>query len=113
MRTLPLTAKAYATLDSNGDGTASTGPVSPGEVWSGLTVGVSVATNTHEAQCLVYAGAAPTPGYFGDGTLFGSTGNSTQNVGTVRVGGNVFAVWTGGDPGARATMVITGTRQVA
>lgn len=113
MRQLPLSVKAYAILDGDGNGTAWTGPLSPGEVWDNLTVSVSVATNTDEAQCLIYGGAAPTPGYFWDGTLFGSTGNSTANTGTVRVGGNVFAVWTGGDHYAKATMVITGTRQVA
>jgi hypothetical protein len=113
MRQLPLSQKAYVTLDSDGNGTASAGPLSPGEVWSGLTVSVSVATNVNEAQCLIYAGADATPGYFADGTLFGSTGNSTQNLGTVRVGGNVFAVWSNGDAGSVATMVITGTKQVA
>lgn len=113
MRTLPLTAKAYVTLDGNGDGTAYCGPQSPGEAWSGLTASVSVRTNVTEAQCLVYAGAAPVPGCFADGTLFGSTGNSTSNLPGVKVGGNVWAVWAGGDPGQVATLVVTGTRQVA
>lgn len=113
MRTLPLNVKAYATLSGAGAGTASIGPLSPGEQWSDLTVSVSVATNTAEATCRTYAGAAATPGYFCDGTTWGSTGDSTTNVGTVRVGGNVFAVWSGGDAGAKATMTISGTRTVA
>jgi hypothetical protein len=113
MRTLPLNVKAYTTLSGAGAGTASIGPLSPGEQWSNLTVSVSVATNTSEATCKTFAGAAATPGYFADGTTWGSTGDSTTNVGIVRVGGNVFAVWTGGDPGAKATMTISGTRQVA
>ena len=113
MRTLPLNAKAYVTLNGDGNGTAYTGPLSPGEIWSNLTVSVSVSTNVNEATCLVYAGAAPTQGYFADGTLFGSTGNSTTNVGTVRVGGNIYAVWSNGDAGSLATMVITGTRTVS
>lgn len=113
MRQLPLSAKAYAVLDSHGNGTASVGPLSPGEQWSGLTVSVSVATNANEATCQIYAGAAATPGYFADATTWGSTGDSTQNIGIVRVGGNVFAVWSGGDPGAKATLAVTGTRQVA
>lgn len=113
MRELPLNMKAYATLDGSGNGTASIGPLSPGESWSGLTVGVSVATNASEAQCSIFAGAAATPGYFADGTTWGSTGDSTSNVGTVRVGGNVFATWTGGDHGAKATMTVTGTKTVA
>jgi len=112
-RLLPLTAKAYVTLDGNGNGTAYTGPQSSGEQWSGLTASVSVATNTKEATCRIYGGAAATPGYFADGTTWGSTGDSTSNVGAVHVGGNVWAVWTGGDSGAKATMTVTGTRTVA
>lgn len=113
MRQLPLSAKAYVTLDGSGNGTASTGPLSPGEVWSGLTASVSVATNTAEATCRIYAGAAATPGYFADGTTWGSTGDSTTNLPAVRVGGQVFAVWEGGDHGAKATLTVTGTRTVA
>jgi hypothetical protein len=113
MRQLPLTVKAYVTLDSNGDGTAYVGPLSPGEVWANLTVSVRVATNTNEAICSIYAGAAATPGYFADSTTWGSTGDSTQNMGQVRVGGNVYAVWSGGDHGAQATMTVTGIRMVS
>lgn len=113
MRTLPLNQKAYATLDGNGNGTASTGPLSSGEVWSGITAHVSVATNAAEATCQIYSGAAETPGYFGDATTWGSTGDSTSNLNTVRVGGQVFAVWSGGDPGALATLVLSGTKSVA
>jgi hypothetical protein len=113
MRTLPLNAKAYVTLDSHGNGTAEVGPLSFGEQWSGLTVAVKVATNAAEATCSVYAGAAATAGYFTGATTWGSTGDSTTNLGTVRVGGNVFAVWQGGDPGALATMTVTGTKTVA
>lgn len=113
MRQLPLNAKAYAVLDADGNGTASTGPLSSGEQWSGLSVAVKVATNVKEAACSIYAGAAATPGYFADGTTWGSTGDSTQNVGIVRVGGNVFAVWTDGDPGAQAVMTVSGTKTVA
>jgi hypothetical protein len=113
MRTLPLNAKAYVTLDGSGNGTASTGPQSPGEVWTGITAHVSAATNAAEAICKIYAGAAPDPGYFGDATTWGSTGDSTSNLNDVRVGGAVFAIWTGGDPGALATLAVTGTRVVA
>jgi len=112
MRQLPLSAKAYATLDGSGNGTASVGPQSPGEQWAGLTAHVSVATNAAESTCQVYAGAEATPGYFGDATTWGSTGDSTGSLNDVRVGGSVFAIWSGGDPGARATLAVTGTRTV-
>jgi hypothetical protein len=113
VRTLPLNAKAYVTLDGSGNGTASTGPQSPGEQWTGLTAHVSAATNTSEAICSIYSGAEAGPGYFGDATTWGSTGDGTSNLNDVRVGGAVFAVWTGGDPGAQATLAVTGTRRVA
>ena len=113
MRQLRLTAKAYVTLDGSGNGTASTGPLSAGEQWSGLIASVRVATNTAEAICSVYAGAAATPGYFAGSTTWGSTGDSTSDLGTVLVGGNIFAVWTGGDAHAKATLTVTGTRLVA
>lgn len=113
MRELPLSAKAYVTLDGSGNGTAYTGPQSPGESWSNLTAAVKVATNAKEATCAVYAGAAATPGYFTGATTWGSTGDSTTNVPVVKVGGNVFAVWTGGDPGAKATLTVTGTKAVS
>lgn len=112
MRTLPLNAKGYITLDGSGNGTASVGPLSPGEVWTGLKVSVKAATNVKEATCSTYAGAAPTQGYFCDATTWGSTGDATTNVPDVRVGGNVFAVWKGGDAGAQATVTVTGTRMV-
>ena len=113
MRTLPLTAKAYVTLDANGNGTASTGPQSSGEQWDAGNAAVRVATNVNEAICSVYAGAAATAGYFCGATTWGSTGDSTSNVPVVKMGGSVFAVWTGGDPGQVATLTVTGTKQVA
>lgn len=113
MRTLPLTAKANTTLDGNGNGTANVGPLSPGEQWSNLTASVRASTNTDEAICSVYAGAGATPGYFSGATTWGSTGDSTTNLPTVQVGGNIWAVWTGGDAGATAYLTVTGTKQVA
>jgi hypothetical protein len=113
MRQLLLKATANVTLDANGNGTAHIGPLSPGEQWSGLTAAVRVATRASEAICSTYAGAAADAGYFCDATTWGSTGDSTTNLPAVQVGGNVFAVWTGGDPGAVATLTVTGTKKVA
>lgn len=95
-----------------GGGTASVGPESPGEAWTGLTASVSVSTNKLEAVCSIYAGAGATPRYLADVTTWGSTGASTTNLPVVKVGGSVWAIWTGGDPGARATLTVTGTKTV-
>jgi hypothetical protein len=113
MRTLPLNAKAFTVLDGDGNGTAYTGPQSFRESWSGLSAAVRASTNDNEAICSTYAGPAATPGYFAGATTWGSTGDSTTNLPTVQVGGNVWAVWTGGDPGATATLTVTGTKTVA
>ena len=96
-----------------GTGIAAAGPQSPGEVWSGLTASVRVATNISEATCRIYAGASPAPGYLAAVTTWGSTGAGTQNIRPVRVGASVWATWSGGDPGATATLTITGIRTVA
>lgn len=98
---------------SGGDGTASAGPTGTREVWSPEVVSVSVATNVAEATCLVYAGSQPIQSCFVDGTTWGSTGDSTSNfTSQVYPGQQVFAVWSGGDDGQVATLVIRGTRQI-
>jgi len=112
MRQLPLNVSAQVTLDGSGNGTASIGPLSPGEIWDGLTAAVRVATNTDEAIASVYAGAGVSAGYFRGATTWGSTGDSTSQLPQVRVGGNIFAVWTGGDAHQVATLTVTGTRTV-
>jgi len=112
-RKVTLSASAQAVLDGSGNGTASAGPQNPGEIWYPAAVAVKASTNVKEAQARVYAGNAATDAYFADGTTWGSTGDSTSNVaGPLFPGQQIFAVWTGGDPGAVATVTITGTRQV-
>jgi hypothetical protein len=79
-----------------------------------MTAAVHCATNNSEATCRVYAGAAASPNYFADGTTWGSTGDSSDNLPpTLSVGSQVFAVWSGGDPGTTAYLTLTGIRQVA
>jgi hypothetical protein len=113
-RSIPLNLSASVKLNGSGNGTAQLGPGFPGEIWSPAVVSVSVSTNVSEAQCKIYAGIVAVPATFIDGTLSGSTGDSTD-----RISGQVFypgqfiiAVWSGGDVGAIATMNIQGSRQV-
>jgi hypothetical protein len=114
MRTLTLSATVNIALNGSGNGTVQAGPVSPGEVWYPAVVSVSVATNTNEAQCKIYSGAIVAPFTFIDGTVDGSTGDSTDRVTgkVLRPGQYIFAQWTGGDAGSTATLNISGTRQV-
>jgi hypothetical protein len=115
-RTIPLIQSASVTLNSEGTGTAQIGPSNPGEVWQPSVVSVSTdeTTITNEAQCKVYCGSSAIQSCYVDGTLSGSTGDSTGNVsGQILYPGQyVIAVWTGGDSGVLATMNVQGQRQV-
>jgi hypothetical protein len=116
MRTLSLSATASAVLNGSGAATAQVGPSSQGEVWYPAVVSVSAAEAavTDEAQCKIYAGPLPIPPYYVDGTLSGSTGDSTGRAGgqTLYPGQWIFAAWSGGDPGATVTLNLSGTRVV-
>ena len=61
-----------------------------------------------------FVGAEASSAYFAGGTTWGSTGDSgTAATGSViAVGAQVFAQWTGGDPGATAFLTVTGTKTV-
>jgi hypothetical protein len=114
MRTLGLTATASVTLNSQGNGTASIGPALPGTTWMPSVASVSASSNVNEAQCKIYAGAQVMQSSYIDGTLSGSTGDSTANIAgqVIYPGQYVFAVWSGGDPGATATLNLNGTKTV-
>lgn len=111
---VPLYQSAQVTLNGSGNGTAKVGPLSAREVWSPQNVHVSVATNTNEASCSVYAGVDATAPNFRDTTFSGSSGDSTDkvNADTIKCGQYIFAVWTGGDANQIATMTVTGSKAI-
>lgn len=117
-RQLALNTSASVTLDGNGDGTAAIGPGLPGVSWQPATIAVQVGLAPgedeiiSEAQCNVYLGIAPVAGSLLGATSTGSTGDSTDCSATVWPGQELIAVWSGGDPGAVATMSIFGTKTV-
>jgi hypothetical protein len=117
--TVTLNQSAVVTLNGAGAGTAQLGPIGERESWAPAVV--SVKTNqapgsiVNEAQCKIYAGPDTSDSNFVDGTLSGSTGDSTGNVAgqSVVCGEYVFAVWTGGDAGAQGRVIVSGTKQLA
>lgn len=111
-RQLALNTFASVKLDGSGNGFAQTGPGLPGVSWQPQTIAVSVSTNNAEAQCNVFLGISPTAGALLAATSTGSTGDSTDCSATVWPGQELIAVWTGGDPGATATISIFGTKEV-
>jgi hypothetical protein len=113
MPTVPLSEFASVVLDGSGGGTARIGPAAHGVVWNPSVASLKVSTAVKSPTCLVYAGSSATADNFVDGTYTGSQ-NSTSNVAgqVLYLGQYVFAVWTGGDPGAQATMTLSGTKDI-
>jgi hypothetical protein len=121
MTTVRLNQSATVILNAQGAGTAQLGPIHARESWSPAVASVktnqTAATIANEAQCKVYAGADTSDSNYVDGTLSGSTGDSTANVNfsgqSVVCGEYVFAVWSGGDAGAQGRVIVRGTKQLA
>jgi hypothetical protein len=109
-------ASAAVTLDSSGNGTAKVGPISAREIWypANVHVAANIGNVTNEAQCIVYMGETVNPNNFRDGTLSGSSGDSTDalNADEIKIGQYIWAVWSNGDAGAQATMAVTGEKDI-
>ena len=108
----PLNESQSVTLDGSGNGTLQMKPFGGGETWQPATVSVKCSSNTNEASAKIYIGPSAIDRYFVDGTLSGSSGDSTGRVGgfTVDTHGNtLWIVWAGGDAGAQATAQVNGT----
>lgn len=102
------------TLNGSGAGTARIGPESARETWNAQVASVHVATTVVEAQCRIFVGTDTASTNYRDGTLSGSTGDSTDrvNASPIPFGQWVWAVWTGGDAGSMATLAVTGTKTI-
>lgn len=115
-RSLPLQESGSVTLDGSGNGTVRLRPVSSREYWLPSLASVGCSTNVNEAQCKIYIGPSATPQYFVDQTVDGSSGDSTDRVSGYVIARHqqpyIWAVWSGGDAGAQATMVVSGTKEI-
>jgi len=108
----PLSESDSVVLDASGNGTLRMMPYGGSLTWLPTIVSVTASSSKAEAQCRVYVGPDTSDQWFIDGTLSGSTGDSTDRVTGRQVdshGHALWAVWTGGDPGAVATMTVAGT----
>lgn len=117
MPRVPLQPQSIAVhLDGSGNGTAKIGPVSARETWypANAHVSANIGNVTNEARCIVYVGDGVNANNFRDGTLSGSSGDTTDAISNdiIKIGHYVFAVWSSGDPGVLATLTVTGEREV-
>jgi hypothetical protein len=116
---LTLDQSAVVTLNAQGAGTAQLGPVNQRETWQPAVVSVKTnqapAAVVLQAQCNIYVGPDTSDSNYVDGTLSGSSGDSSANVAgqTVSCGEYVWAVWSGGDAGAQGRLNVSGTKQLA
>jgi hypothetical protein len=117
--TVNLDQSAVVTFNAQGAGTAQLGPLNQREAWAPAVASVKTtqapAQIVNEAQCKIFCGPDTSDTNYVDGTLSGSTGDSTSNIAgnAVNCGEYVFAVWTGGDAGAQGRLRVTGTKQLA
>lgn len=114
MNTVPLSESRTIVLNGSGNGSISISPRSAREIWHPENIHVAVSTNINEAQCNIYVGDSAIQSNFRDGTFSGSSGDSSDriNADVVKVGSHIFAVFTGGDAGAIASAIVTGTKDV-
>jgi hypothetical protein len=109
-RQLQLNAAAAVVLDGDGDGQVQAGPPLPGVTWSPLTGATSTTSTASTPLFSLYLGE-PSPLNFLGGTYDGNN-DSTDLAVTLQHGQYLTGVWAGGDPGAVATLSLTGTRAV-
>lgn len=112
---VPLRETVTITLNGVGAGTAKVGPLSAREIWHPSNVSVSANTNppVNDATCSIFVGDANTQ-TFRDSCIDGSSGDSTDkcNADQIKCGQYVWAVWSGGDANVRATLTVTGTKDI-
>ena len=92
-----------ATLSAAGGGQVT---ISPPVEWEVQLVSVSVSTAAAEPTFKLYLDSV-TPSGFLEGTYSGSQ-DSSDTTHRVQPGQQLIGVWAGGDPGAKATMVVRG-----
>jgi hypothetical protein len=113
VQSVQLTETNSVALDGSGNGKVGLGPTGPQEAWTPSNVSVICSTNVLEAVCKVYAGPSATSPYFKDITVDGSTGDATDRCNIlIPKGWFVWAVWTGGDAKATATLNVDGVKTV-
>lgn len=114
--TLTLNEDKAVFLDGSGNGTVQLFPDGSHEKWMPTGASVKCSSSVLEASCKIYIGNQVNDHNFVDGTLSGSTGDSTDRVSGYVIGRTsdpyIFAVWSGGDVGAQATLSITGTKTI-
>jgi hypothetical protein len=109
MNSYPLNLAVFVKLDGSGNGTVSLGPY-VGQRWRLSNAAVSTSTAVKVPTCILYMGGAAVPGFQVDSTYTGSQDASAKvDAFPLTNGQKIFAVWSGGDANAIATLSLFGT----
>jgi hypothetical protein len=110
---VPLSVSGSVILDGSGKGQVQLGPVLAGVSWSPSNAGIVVTpvSLTVVSTFKLYNGAPQDQNFIG-GTYTGDSNSSAVSVPDMHPGSVLTGVWSGGNPGARATLTITGTQSI-
>lgn len=110
MRQVPVSPQATVTLNASGNGQVSLTPPS-GTRWDLQLAAVSTTGTIKLPQCFLYLGNSNGPLTLIDSTNLGNSASSGKVRGApVHAGTYIWAVWSGGDAGALATLQLYGTQ---
>ena len=110
---VPLSVSGSVVLDGTGSGQVQLGPVLAGVSWTPGTVAVIVAPASLAvvSQFYLYLGSVQPANFIG-GSYTGDVNSSAVSVPDMHPGQVLTGVWTGGNPGAKATMTVTGMQNI-
>lgn len=104
----PLSESVSVVLDGSGNGTVKLGPSNSFQQWVPSNAACAVSSNNAEPVFVLYNGTPGNANRIG-GTYTGSNDNTDISGVTLFPGSYLTGVWSGGDPGATATLSIQGT----
>jgi len=111
-QSVPLQVSASVVLDGSGNGSVQLGPQIAGTSWQPAAAGVLVSpvSTSVVSQFKLYLGAAQPQNFIG-GSYTGDS-NSAGLAVTLYPGQVLTGAWTGGNPGATATLTLSGTQAI-
>lgn len=111
MPSYPVSPQVSVKLDGSGNGQCALTPPS-GTRWDFALAAVSTTSVASASQAFLYLGNANGPLTFIDSTFLGNSASTGKVAGTPFFHGTyLWARWTGGDPGAFATLQAYGQQQ--
>jgi hypothetical protein len=102
-----------ATISGAGTATVRVGPQHWGETWYPASADIATTSGINDASsCQFYLGVISAATQIGGQSYAGGGDTMSWSARPVQFGEQVFAVWSGGNPGDIATMRVTGDADV-